>query len=186
MSTEAPERTYTPWWAFALVVLAGLLAIGGFVSSASESPLMRSYAQAEVSGKGTTVRDGKLEFAVLDVHRDLAGIGDPYFGAEPSTGAFTTVTLHVHNLSDEAVTFDSSYVVGIDGSGTKLPSDREAGYFANEHAAGILTTLPAGAEMSIRVAYDVPDGERLTGVQVHDSVFSRGAVITFKAAGVQS
>ena len=180
MSTQTNERTYTPWWAFALIVLVGLLAFSGFVSSASESPMLRSYATEEVAGKGTVVQDGKLAFAVLDVRRGVAEIGDTYFGTSPSTGAYSLVTLSVRNVSEEAVTFDGSYVVGIDRDGNSIPSDREAQYYANEDNSGMLSTLQPGQEMTTSVAFDVPAGSRLTGVQVHDSVFSRGAIIMFK------
>lgn len=180
MSTDTRERAYTPWWVFAVVVVAGLIAIGGFVSSASTSPLMNGFVASEVRGKSTPVQDGKLEFSVLDVRRGVPEIGDPYFGTSPNTGTYTVVTLSVRNTSSEYVTFDGSYVVGVDAQGDTIPSDREAQYYANDDGAGMLSTLSPGQEIHTSVAFDTPEASKVVAVQVHDSVFSRGALITFK------
>lgn len=177
MSKETRGRTYTPWWAFALAVLAGLGLIAAFVSSASSAPLLSDSAQTEVRGRSVPVQDGKLEYSVLDVDTGVPAVGDPYFGASPSSGAFTVVTLSITNRSDQIVTFDPSYVVGVQLSGDRLPSDREASYYADDRMP---PPLHPGQEMTTKVAFDVPEGSRITGVQVHDSVFSRGAIITFK------
>lgn len=181
MSTETQERKYTPWWGFALVVLAGLVAIGLFVSSASEAPLPKGVTHSEVVGKKQSVQDGNLEFAVEDVRRDVSEIGDAYFGTSPSAGSYTIVTLSVHNTSDEAVTFDGAYVMGMDSAGSRVPSDREAQYYANEDGSGMLTTLAPGVEIRTSIAFELPESDKLVGVEVHDSVFSRGATILFKA-----
>lgn len=182
MSTETPERAYTPWWAFAMVVLAGLAAIGLFISTASKAPITRGVTHSEVVGKQQPAQDGKLEFTVEDVRRNVSEIGDAYFGTSPSAGTYTVVTVTVRNLSTEAVTFDSSYVVGLGSSGSRVPSDREAQYYANEDGSGMLTTLAPDAQIRTSVAFDVPQAEKLVGVEVHDSVFSRGATIMFKRA----
>lgn len=179
--TDTQERTYTPWWGFALVVLAGLVAIGVFVSSASKAPLPKGVTHSEVVGKQQAVQDGNLEFAVEDVRRQVSEIGDAYFGTSPSAGSYTVVTLSVHNTSDEAVTFDGTYVMGLDSSGSRVPSDREAQYYANEDGSGMLTTLAPGVQIRTSIAFQVPESEKLVGVEVHDSVFSRGATILFKA-----
>ncbi len=180
MTTQTHERAYTPWWTFALAVLGALFAFGAFLASAAQSPVMKGFAQSEVAGKGIVARDGKLEFAVTDVRRGVAEIGDTYFGTAATSGTYTIVRLSVHNVSTEAVTFDGSYVVGVDRDGHRVPSDREAQYYANEDGAGMLSTLAPGRQIETSVAFDVPAGAKLTGVQVHDSAFSRGAVITFR------
>lgn len=163
-----------------MAVLAGLVALGMFVSSASTSPLIHRFTASEVAGKRTPVADGDLEFSVLDVRRGVAEIGDSYFGTSPSSGAYTVVTLSVRNTSNEVVTFDGSYIVGVDSKGNTIPIDREALYYANDDGAGMLTAVSPGQEIHTSVAFDTPEGSRVIGVQVHDSVFSRGAQITFK------
>lgn len=181
VSTETQERKYTPWWGFALVVLAGLAAIGLFVSSASKAPIGRGITHSEVAGKKQFVQDGKLEFAVEDVRREVSEIGDAYFGTAPAAGTYTVVTLSVRNTSGEAVTFDGTYVMGLDSKGSRVPSDREAQYYANEDGSGMLTTLAPGVQIRTSIAFDLPASDRLVGVEVHDSVFSQGATIKFKA-----
>lgn len=181
VSTDTQERKYTPWWGFALAVLAGLAAIGLFVSSASKAPISRGVTHSEVAGKRQAVQDGKLQFAVEDVRRNVSEIGDAYFGTSPSVGSYTVVTLSVLNTSDEPVTFDGTYVMGLSSDGSRVPSDREAQYYANEDGSGMLTTLAPGAQIRTSIAFELSETGRLVGVEVHDSVFSRGATITFKA-----
>lgn len=181
VTTQTPERSYTPWWALALAVTAALVAIAGFVSTASRAPVVRGQAHSQVAGKGYAVQDGKLEFALVDVQRNVREIGDSYFGTAANTGSYTVVTLSVRNLSTESVTFDGTYVVGLAADGSQIPSDREAQYYANEDGAGLLSVVHPGQEIRASVAFQVPDGARLNAVQVHDSVFSRGAQIIFRA-----
>ena len=181
VTTQTPERSYTPWWGLALAVAVALMAISGFVSSASRAPVVRGQTHSQVVGKSEAVQDGKLEFALLGIRRNVSEIGDSYFGTTASTGSYTVVTLSVSNVSSESVTFDGTYVVGVDADGSQIPSDREAQYYANEGGEGMLSTLHPGQEMRASVAFQVPGGARLMAVQVHDSVFSRGAQIAFRA-----
>lgn len=159
-----------------------MAAFGLFVSNASKAPITRGVTHSEVVGKQQFVQDGKLEFAVENVQRSVSGIGDAYFGTSPSAGSYTVVTLSVRNTSTESVTFDSAYVMGLDDQGSRLASDREAQYYANEDGSGMLTTLAPGVQIRTSIAFDVPETDRLVGVEVHDSVFSRGATIHFKSA----
>ncbi len=181
VTIQTPERSYTPWWGLALAVAVALLAISGFVSTASRAPVVRGQTHSQIVGKSEAVRDGKLEFALLGIRRNVSEIGDSYFGTTANTGSYTVVTLSVRNVSRESVTFDGAYVVGVAADGSQIPSDREAQYYANEGGEGMLSTLHPGQQMRASIAFQVPDDARLMAVQVHDSVFSRGAQIAFRA-----
>jgi hypothetical protein len=166
------DPRYTPWWAFAALVTACLTAAGLFVASASRAPVVNGVPHARAATSQAAVADGKLAFRVLDVQRGVDAVGDSFYGATPS-GSFTVVTLRVRNISTAPVTFDSAYVVGRDAGGRRVASDREASAIANSDTAS--SRIPPGDRLTTRIVFDVDAGTRLGGLQVHDSVFSRGA-----------
>lgn len=171
---EKGATRYTPWWAFAVAVLAALATLGLFVSAASHAPLVRTSPQIHSGTRGLPAQDGNLEFTVMDVQRNVPALGDPFYGATPA-GTYTVVRMRVLNTSTEPVTFDGTYVLGIDQHGGRVTSDREAQYFANADGNGMMTRIAPGGAITTAIAFDVGSDQRLVGVQAHDSVFSRGA-----------
>lgn len=164
-----PISRVTPW-VFAVLVLAALAGVGLFVRSASQAPVL-SKASPAASGR---VQDGRFAFRVEHVQRNVPELGDQFYGASPA-GTYTVVTLSVRNTGTSTATFDGAYAVGIDRHDHRVTADREATAIANDDGVGRLTQLAPGERITMRVAFDVEPGHRIVEVQVHDSVFSRGA-----------
>ena len=162
-----PISRVTPW-VFAALVLTALVGVGLFVSSASRAPVMSGASE----GTTTKAEDGDLRFRIVDVQRNVTQIGDPIYGATPRA-SYTVVTLAVRNTGSSTATFDGAYVVGRDRDGRRVTADREATAILNDDGVGRLTQIAAGERIVTKVAFDVQS--RMTQIQVHDSVFSRGA-----------
>jgi hypothetical protein len=178
--TTSSEPRYTPWWAFAALIAVCLSALGLFVAAASRAPVVQGAPTSQAPTPQQPVTDGKLAFRVVGVERSVPAVGDPFYGATAS-GGYTVVTLRVRNTSTATVTFDSAYAVGQDAQGRRVVSDREASAIANSATAAM--RIPPGGRLTTRVVFDVDRRTRLRSLQVHDSVFSRGAVLPLSGSG---
>lgn len=117
---------------------------------------------------GSSVRDGKFEFQVLGVDRSTTkeGIFDP----EQAKGEFFTVYLRVTNIGDEARTFSASnqhlIVNGNEYDASTSISDD-----------GWMEELNPGLSIDTHVTFDIPAGAVPSAIDLHDSMFSGGALL---------
>jgi hypothetical protein len=204
----AAPASKKPWYqsplGIGLMVLGALMLVGLVFGSGEESPTATAQPErasietvapteqavvieeseepkpakeASAAGIGTPVRDGKFEFTVTDVQTGVKNVGNQYLNQD-AQGLFTLVTVRVRNIGDESQMFDGSNVAGADSQGREVSSDSAAGIYANEDTEAFLNDINPGNEVTAVVVFDLPKGEKLVSVDVHDSMFSGGAQIS--------
>ncbi len=125
---------------------------------------------------GQPVRDGKFEFVVKNVKCGVRSLGDEFVGRK-AQGQFCLVTLTVQNIGDESQTFSDSDQRGHDSKGREYTPDSEAGLYANENTDVWLNEINPGNKITGILVFDIPDGTKLTTLELHDSAFSGGVEV---------
>jgi hypothetical protein len=126
---------------------------------------------------GSSVRDGKFEFRVLDVARATSAgsaDGNPYMQVKPQ-GEFIIVTMSVANIGDEPQSYFGQNQKLIDSSGRQFGANSEANMWMNNNVG--LGGINPGNSIQVREAFDVPPGTVPDELEVHDSMLSGGAHI---------
>lgn len=117
---------------------------------------------------GSLVRDGKFEFQVLGIERGARQIEDA-FSPEIAKGEFFTVKLRVTNIGNEPRSFSAT--------NQKLIIN------GNEYAAtsimdeGWLEEINPGLGIDAGATFDIPPGATPSAIELHDSMFSGGALL---------
>lgn len=131
----------------------------------------------EVAPAGSAVRDGKFEFAVVDVSTAKtvgAPDGNPYM-QETAQGTFLVVTLNVTNIGDEPQSFFVTNQKLIDSQGRQYEPSSKADLYMNEDALG--TDINPGNSIKVKAAFDVAPGIVASALELHDSMFSGGVSV---------
>jgi hypothetical protein len=142
----------------------------------AEAPAAEEAPAEAIATIGTPVRDGQFEFVVLGVETGVASVGGEF--GETAQGEYTLVEMTVTNIGDEPQMFTDSDQTGFDSQGRELNADTSAGIWANEDARGFLEDINPGNSVTVKVVYDLPAGEQLTSVMLHDSMFSGGVEVS--------
>lgn len=140
-----------------------------------------AYAAAAAVGVGQEARDGNLGFTVTDVsHVDW--VGDPYdpFAFERANGFFEVIRLRVRNIGDDSQSFDA-FAQKLLINGKQFNYDLDASGNVDTKVGHSLTLNP-GLQSDAVVVFDVPSGNPLGLLEVHDSMFSSGAIIDLSKA----
>lgn len=131
-------------------------------------------ATKEVAPPGSAVRDGKFEFEVLGVGRSATK--DGLFSPETAKGEYFSVTLRVTNIGDKAQTFFASNQYLMIG-------DKKYDASSSLSDDSWREELNPGLSIDATVVFDIPPTEMPTAIQVHDSLFSGGALLGLPTAG---
>lgn len=157
----------------------GLLCCGGGV-------LVFALGANEVSKSGSSSgkhialneagRDGKFEFTVTDVKYDVVKVGSTNFG-KTAQGQFVLVTITVKNIGDKPQMFSGSSQKAFSATGAEYANDTGAEIYANDEAKTFLNEINPGNSVTGTVVFDIPKGERLKSLELHDSPFSSGITV---------
>jgi hypothetical protein len=106
------------------------------------------------SGRGP-VRDGALEFDVLDISRSKV-VGDPQQPglSVAAKGVFLIATMSIRNVGDDPVTFVDRDQALITDSGATFVPDMAADIYGNRAIRS--TKLSPGDQLVVHIAFDVP------------------------------
>ena len=117
---------------------------------------------------GSSVRDGKFEFEVLGVDRSASKEG--VFSSKAAKGEFFIVHLRVTNIGDDARSFFASnqhlIVNGNKYDATTSITDENW-----------MEDINPGLSIEANVTFDIPPGATPEAIEVHDSMFSGGALL---------
>ena len=104
---------------------------------------------------GGAVRDGSLQFEVVDVSRvkQVGDLQEPGLSVT-ARGAFVVVTLSIRNLGDEPLTFFDSYQTLVDSTGKAFAADMAADIYGNRDIRS--TRMEPGGGLVVDIAFDVP------------------------------
>ena len=172
---HAPPRPalsrYGVWIALGLIAVIALLfagcsamiAAGSRSHTASNSDRFRGPTGVP----GSRLHDGDFEFVVSGVSSPTNWRGEP----QPR-GEWVIATLTVHNTDDESQEFAANNQKLIDSEGRTYAADAEAAVAMNQ--SSMIITMDPGADITLKLPFDVPSGTQPTAVELHDSVFSDG------------
>jgi hypothetical protein len=170
-----------PWVLLAIAVVIGIIIAtqsGKSTSSGATGGTSTSAGVPAAARIGTPVRDGKFEFVVTKVQSGQASIGDQYLN-QKAQGQFVIVSVTVTNTAGEAQEFLGSTAKAFDASGREYsPSTSAAMYLKDSNS--FIEQINPGNTVSGQVVFDVPKGTTLTGLELHDSLFSDGVQVTLR------
>jgi hypothetical protein len=181
-SSWASRRGKWPWIAggvLVVVVAAGSGAYafgvggdragaGGPTATADAAALSGADGAGAVSGV-----DGVFVFTVSGTECGVDKVG-PDELPQRAKGQFCVVDVSVKNTGTEAALLDPGAQRGVDGHGREHPVADRAGVFLNDREPSLLDEIPPGVTVRGALAFDVPAGERLAVLVLHESMGSRG------------
>jgi hypothetical protein len=101
-------------------------------------------------------------------------IGDSVLG-DTAQGQFCTVSLSVKNIGNQAQTFDDSAQLAYDSAGRQYSVNSEADLDVNPNMW--LEDINPGNKVSGSIIFDIPKGDKITRLELHDSEFSGGVTV---------
>jgi hypothetical protein len=132
---------------------------------------------AATVGLNQPARDGKFEFTVTGVQCGVASVGSDAFGKK-AQGQYCKVNVAVRNIGNEARTFSASNVYAYNTAGQKYDADGAATLYLGEDARSFLEDINPGNSVNGVVLFDIPQGQTITKIELHDSSFSGGVTVT--------
>jgi hypothetical protein len=149
----------TKWLAALLMVSIASLLVSCHSGKTAAAP----------SGIGREVIDGEFAFVVTQVETS------PIFDNTHAQGVYLIVSMAVRNVGKDPQFFVWGAQKLRDGTGRKY----SARFMDPPRIGDVGDSIDPGLQVSIRLAYDVPDA-RSTQIVLHDSPSSEGVVVNLK------
>jgi hypothetical protein len=127
-------------------------------------------------GLNSVVKDGRFEFVVTSVECGHDTLGT--LVRATAKGQYCVVDLSVTNTGTEAQTFTEGLQRALGPEGEAYSSDAGAGVIVNVGFTSLWSTVDPGATLTGKIVYDIPDEASIVKLELHDAIFSRGAVVT--------
>jgi hypothetical protein len=165
-----------------VILVAVVAATGGGTNAPASTPTETHSATAApaekkpVNGIGREYRDGKFAFTVTKIKKGVRRVGDQYFG-KTAQGQFVLVYVTVHNIGNDARTFDSGSQKLKDMKGREFSADGEATIAMGDESKAFLEDINPGNGVHGILVFDVPQGIQLKSLELHDSPFSGGVTV---------
>ena len=131
------------------------------------------------AGMDTPVRDGKFEFVVRSLSCGHDSVGESFVNVQAS-GQFCIVNLTVKNIGDEGQTFADSFQKAHGPDDKTYRAHTGAGVVANEGTDAVWNAINPGNSITGKIVFDIPDGAKITSLELHDSPLSRGATVVVR------
>ena len=131
----------------------------------------------KVAGVGSKVRDGKFEFTVKSVKCGIAKVGTSEYLQKKAQGQFCAVAMTVVNIGDEPQMMFADNQYAFDSKNRKLGADSEASIY-DEKSQVLWEEINPGNSVSGVVYFDLPKAEKITKLELHDSMFSGGVDVS--------
>ena len=128
---------------------------------------------------GQAVRDGKFEFTVQKLKCGVVKVGDSFL-SDKAQGQFCLVTVKVTNIGKQAQTFDDSDQKAYGSNNAQFSTDSAAGLDVNENDETFLDDINPGNSVVGVLVFDIPKTAKLAKLELHDSPFSDGVLVTVK------
>ncbi|MFE7745354.1 DUF4352 domain-containing protein [Nocardia sp. NPDC057455] len=133
--------------------------------------------KSDIAPAGSPVRDGKFEFVVTRVDPPVKTVGDNQFLSETAQGQYILVHVNVSNIGDAPRGYFGSNQTLYDDQGRKFTNDSMAEINVNDHMS---VDINPGNKVSVTLVFDVPPGAVPATLELHDSMFSRGAKVALR------
>ncbi|OLE25659.1 MAG: hypothetical protein AUG44_15350 [Actinobacteria bacterium 13_1_20CM_3_71_11] len=139
--------------------------------------LLTTPAAPSHVGLNQAARDGKFEFVVSRVTCGVAKIGDEALN-KTAQGQFCEVAVSVKNIGTQPQTFDGGAQKAKGADGATYANDGVAEIYANKDSATFLNEINPGNQVSGILVFDIPKTAKIASLELHDSAFSQGVVVT--------
>jgi Domain of unknown function (DUF4352) len=116
---------------------------------------------------GQEALDGKFAFIVTQVNTS------PTFGHTRAQGVYVIVSMAVRNVGTEAQMFEWAAQKLKDSTGREY----SASLMVPSLFGDVVNSIDPGAQVSVKLAFDVPPGAKPTQIVLHDSLSSHGAPV---------
>ncbi|GIG58933.1 hypothetical protein Lfu02_33050 [Longispora fulva] len=157
--------------ALLLVVVLGALVL----STGGKNEDKKAAATPTPSATGP-IRDAGFEFVAQNVRCGVERVGTDALNKTPQ-GQYCLVTLGVKNTATEARVFTDSLQRAFTDAPAEVRSDPVAGVYANGDNQALVKEIPAGAQATGIVVFDIPKGAKLTRLELHGGVSGQGTVV---------
>jgi hypothetical protein len=127
-----------------------------------------------VAKVGETVQDGDLLFTVTRVERQPR-VGSVNFGKD-AQGMFLLVHVRVRNVGDSSQSFMGSAQKLRDEAGREFEASASAAIYLKD-SNSLYEKINPGNSVEGVVVFDIPENTKEAAVELHDSMFSRGAKV---------
>jgi hypothetical protein len=137
-----------------------------------------SAQQAEPqAGIGTEVRDGDFAFVVTGVEPGVKQLGKGAWSTQ-AQGEFVLVRVTVTNVGTESTMFSGGNQKLRDAQGREFDADSGSAVMYVPDSESFLNKINPGNSVNATVVFDVPVDLQPTEIELHDSIFSRGATVS--------
>ena len=153
---------------------------GNSGSTATTATTATTAAAAIMPGIGQAAADGDFSFVVKGVSCGASAAaavsGGGYGETVPAGAQECLVSMMVTDDKNTAQTFFASNQYGSDAAGRKFSADATGAIYlagSNDDAQ-----INPGITVHVLVPFQIPSGDKLTKVDLHDSAFSQGVTVT--------
>lgn len=126
---------------------------------------------------GDVVQDGSFTFTVTKVDTGLRTLGDSFLRSE-AQGSYVLVHVTVTNVGSESEMFTSANQTLLDGQGREFDADAGAALLNVPDSQSFLTDINPGNSVEGVLVFDVPEDLSPAAIELHESMFSDGAVVS--------
>jgi hypothetical protein len=169
-----------------LICIAYAAAFSAAVSSTPTASAPRAPAvsvpnvpaeRAAPAGIGAEVQDGAFAFTVTKVDTGVQALGQSFLRTE-AQGSYVLVHVTVRNIGTESQLFTGSNQTLFDAQGREFDADSAAAMMNVPDSESFLTTINPGNSVNGVLVFDVPEGVAPTYIELHDSMFSSGVLVS--------
>jgi uncharacterized protein DUF4352 len=187
------KRTRWAWFigaGVALVVALGCAGNSASDSAAGEEPAAAATATSKTTkgaakpdsgtaGLNQPARDGDFQFTVTGLKCGVNHVGSDLIGQD-AQGQYCLVSIQIKNIDKKAHTFSDSEQKAYDAKKVEYSVDSTAALYANSNSQVLFEQINPGNTVKGKLVFDVPDGTKLTSLELHDSLFSGGVKVNLK------
>jgi hypothetical protein len=144
---------------------------------AAPAPSAQGGGVAATARIGDEVQDGSFTFKVTNVETGAQALGDSFLRSE-AQGMYVLVHVTVTNIGTESALFTSGNQTLLDAQGREFDADAGAALMNVPDSESFLTTINPGNSVNGVLVFDVPEGVAPTYIELHDSMFSSGVLVS--------
>jgi hypothetical protein len=165
-----------------VVAVVALLGLGGVIIAVATSGGGSTGSSSgggnpnPTAGLNQAARDGNFEFVVQKVTCGIASVGNSTL-SKPAQGQFCEVEMTVKNIGNDARLFDASNQRAFDAAGQRYAADVDALFYLGDLGNAFLTKINPGNQVAGLLVFDIPEGQTITKLELHDSLFSGGVTV---------
>lgn len=164
-----------------LGIIAGVfvVCIGGVIGLVAilgaSAKVGQNVAESKSVGLNQPARDGKFEFKVSAVTCGIPSVGGQYLGHH-AQGQYCKVSMTVVNIGNKAQMLSDSNMYAFNAKGQRYETSSDA-IFMEDDGHMFLEDINPGNAVVGTMLFDIPVGQTITKLELHDSPFSGGVTV---------